>query len=156
MTNRILIPFLAITAALGVGCTTVRPGGSTPNRISTGGAVVTALGGAAGALIGNEVNGARGAAIGAGAGAILTAAAANIVTTNQQNSIDEAKEDGARQERLKIMNDYWDSHATRGGNAPATASTPTTAPATTTVTYPAGVYDGVTYGPREVTVPATR
>ncbi len=149
--NRTLSLILTLSLAL-TGCAT-RPGGiPAPDAVGLGAAVPAVLGAGAGALIGEATGGKKGAIIGAVAGTAVGAVAGNLGGKWYNEQIQEAHEEGARQARVEVMNDYWDSHAINGGNAPK--QTPAQQEKrTTTMTYPPGVYDGVLYGPRQVEVP---
>jgi uncharacterized protein YcfJ len=117
-------------------------------------AAAATLGAVGGAAVGNQISGRDGALIGAAGGAAVAALTANAVGHVMNNKIQEARDQGARDERVKLMNDYWQSQAVDRAHEPA----PETAkkPGTTTMTYPPGVYDGVLYGPRTVEVPVAK
>jgi|GEM_PF-2455806 hypothetical protein len=103
------------------------------------------LGTAGGALIGEEAFNAKWAApAGAAVGMLGTQAYLNYTDKHEAQLVAEAKEEARREERAKLMQDYWieqtgadsvDSHW-KGGERD--------------VRYDAGVYDGVAYGTREL------
>jgi uncharacterized membrane protein YebE (DUF533 family) len=103
------------------------------------------LGTAGGALIGEEAFNAKWAApAGAAVGMIGTQAYLNYSDKHEAQLVAEAKEEARREERAKLMQDYWveqsgsdsvDSYWKNGQRD---------------VRYDAGVYDGVGYGMREL------
>lgn len=114
--------------------------------------MATTLGAAGGAAIGYGIKGKDGALIGAAAGAAAAALGQKAVGTWYNDQIAEAREQGARDERIKVMNEYWKSNAVdKAHERPVSSSDKNSK--TATMVYPPGVYDGVLYGPRTEEVP---
>ena len=151
MRHRHIFPLTAVLALLLAGCVYPRPGAGTTPSVGAGSATVTALGAVGGAALGYGIKGRDGALVGAAGGAALSALAANAASSWHNDKIEEAREQGARDERVKVLNDYWQSQAVDKAHEPAGGSGKKTG--TTTLQYPAGVYDGVIYGPRTIEVP---
>lgn len=152
MKTRLILSLIA-PVFLAFGCAT-RPGGAhAANPLGLGQAVVPLVTAGAGAAIGKSIGGNKGAIIGAAVGAAGGVVGSNATGDWWRNQMEESREQGKREERVKIMNDYWESYATNGGNAPKRSSSDIT-PRTKTVTYPTGVYDGILYGPREIEAPS--
>jgi len=141
-------PLLLIPVIL-AGCVYPRPG--MPAKQTTSGTAMTGamLGAGAGAAIGHNQDGSRGALIGAATGALVGTLTTNAVANFNANQIEEAAEAARREERARVMNDYWQSMAIDGGNSDQTTqSTQTARPKSVPVVYPSGVYDGVLMAPR--------
>ncbi|HVW22056.1 MAG TPA: hypothetical protein VHC86_12650 [Opitutaceae bacterium] len=75
------------------------------------------------------------------AAAVLGGCAAPAPPAPGASAADLAADRARREERLKLMQEYW-QEAT-AGRAP-----PSPAPAAPLLRYPAGTYDGVAFGPR--------
>lgn len=105
------------------------------------------LGAVGGAIVGKQLGGKKGELIGAGAGALIGAIGTSTIQTVYNDQLDEAEETGARKERVKLQNQFWNSNSgvkTQGGGGSKNSSK---------LQYPPGVYDGVKYGPRVEEVP---
>lgn len=143
------IALLCSIALTGCASSSLTP--SHGNRISAGQAGTVLAGTAAGAAVGNEIGGTKGAVIGGAVGAIGTVVAYNAYTDQKNAEIEKAKEQARREERVRIMKEWWKQHAIDAQNeGEPKPSTPTTTKQPT-VTYPAGSYDGVDYVTRQVT-----
>lgn len=73
----------------------------------------------------------------------LAAGCAHSAAPAPPSALDEAAaEQARREERLKIMQEYWQEHAAAAGEKdPGAADTPP-------LEYPAGTYSGINFGPR--------
>jgi uncharacterized protein YcfJ len=100
-------------------------------------------GGAAGALIGDKLGRGTGALIGGAAGLAGAALIHNAVASSDDQKTAEVVEQARRQERLKIMQDYWLDHTLSAGRE--TSGQAGNAPL---LEYPAGTYSGILFAPR--------
>ncbi len=99
---------------------------------------------AAGAVIGKEVGGNTGAVIGGATGLVASALAYNAATTTADKRAAELAEQARREERLKIMQDYWFDQTLS-----AKAELGALAAHAPLLNYPAGTYDGIRFAPRQ-------
>jgi hypothetical protein len=143
-----LLPFALITVlTLLAGCATATsPVASMPaagSQVTLGEAAELGAGGAAGALIGDKLGGGTGALIGGAAGLAGAALIHNAVASSGDQKTAEVVEQARRQERLKIMQDYWLDHTLSAGRE--TSGQAGNAPL---LEYPAGTYSGILFAPR--------
>lgn len=148
------IAVLTVAAScLFAGCSS-SPYQAKPQKRTTAGEVaVLGAGTAAGYAIGKAVGGDEGALIGAGVGLVGTAVASNLVQNARERELAEAMEQARREERLKVMNEYWKGRAIEGRRPDGSASEPSEISPTRQMDYPAGNYNGVEYAPRTLPVP---
>ena len=145
---------IALTAALLLldGCASpTSPVASAPaagSQVTLGEAAELGVGGAAGAVIGDKLGGGTGALIGGAAGLAGAALIHNAVASTDDQKTAEAVEQARRQERLKIMQDYWRDQTLSAGPAAAVGSD-----RTPLLNYPAGTYSGILFAPRLATEP---
>lgn len=140
-----------LAIATTTGCITRRPDSTVQPRSSTGSVISGVIGAAGGALIGKQVGGKNGTVVGAAAGALVAQVGTEIASNNRQAKLEEAREAGAREARARVLIDYQRSRTSQANpSSSGEGSKPKTVPAD----YPAGVYDGVVYGPRTESVPA--
>jgi hypothetical protein len=143
-----LLPFALIAVlTLLVGCAAatspIAATSAAGPQVTLGEAAELGAGGAAGALIGDKLGGGTGALIGGAAGLAGAALIHNAVASSDDQKTSEAVEQARRQERLKIMQDYWREQTLsarretsgQAGNAPL-------------LEYPAGTYSGLLFAPR--------
>ncbi len=116
----------------------------TPGQIATLG-----VGTAAGAAIGKEIGGDKGAVLGGATGLIASALAYNTATASADQRVAEVTEQARREERLKIMQDYWFDQTL----SPKRESSGIVA-AAPLLNYPAGTYDGISFAPRQAGDPS--
>jgi len=144
MKSLVLIFSLAL---LVTGCSSPSsPVEAEPSASHTSGRELLAIGGAAaaGAAIGNEISGEEGALIGAGVGLLAGAAANNIAGERTAQREAELMEAARRDERTRIMNEYWEAQryspnsSSMGGEGSSEAQ----------IAYPGGYYEGVNMAPR--------
>lgn len=112
--------------------------------VSAGQVATLGIGTAAGAAIGKEIGGNSGAVIGGATGLVASALAYNTAAASSDQRVAEVAEQARREERLKIMQDYWYDQTL----SPKRESTSIVA-ATPLLNYPAGTYDGIRYAPRQ-------
>lgn len=116
---------------------------SNQNSLSFGQVATLGAGTAAGAVIGDKIGGNTGALIGGAAGLAGTAIVSNAVRSSAAQDSAEAAEKARREERLKIMQDYWNDKTL---SAEAGGSSALQAPQL--LQYPAGIYSGIRFAPR--------
>ena len=141
-----LCPWLCFAAACFGGCalptSPVAPSTSA-SRLSLGDIATLGAGTAVGAVIGDKLGGNTGALVGGATGLAAAALIRNSVTSATDSASAEAAEQARREERLKIMQDYWEDQ-TLAAKTESTGSL-TRAPL---LSYPAGTYSGVNFAPR--------
>ena len=150
---RRLQPILIAALPLLAGCATpTSPVASAPaagSEVTLGEAATLATGGIAGAAIGDKLGGGTGALIGGAAGLAGAALIHNAIVSADDQKTAEAIEQARRQERLKIMQDYWRDQTlsaqreTSGGLSHAPL-----------LEYPAGTYSGLIFASRLAADPA--
>lgn len=142
MHTRIILCMVALSLT---GCAIPTSPLETRSRSVSAGQVATlGIGTAAGAAIGKEIGGNSGAVIGGATGLIASALAYNTATASADQRIAEVAEQARREERLKIMQDYWYDQTL----SPKRESTGIVA-ATPLLNYPAGTYEGIRFAPRQ-------
>jgi hypothetical protein len=115
------------------------PGAPSPAPGSLGEAALLGAGAAAGAAVGDALDGGTGALAG---GAVGLAGAALIGRAGAGDATREAVERARREERIKVMQRYWDDRTlSRGPDSGA-------APAPELLEYPAGSYSGINFAAR--------
>lgn len=132
------------------GCMTARSpvtAKPAPNATSASEALVLAGGTAAGAGLGYAITGDEtGAAIGAGAGLLATAVTRNVLADRRAQRDAELIESGRRQERVLIMDEYWNAERRKkNGSSDTSAGYFDSA---VSVQYEGGVREGVNFAPR--------
>ena len=116
---------------------------SSQGSLSLGQVATLGAGTAAGAVLGDKLGGNIGAVIGGAAGLAGTAIVSNAVHANASKHSAEAAEEARREERLKILQDYWnDKTLSSQADAATGAQAPELLP------YPAGIYSGIRFAPR--------
>ena len=128
------LPAAAALATVLAGC--AQPGAG---HLGLGQVAGLGIGTAAGAVIGDKLGGGAGAAIGGVAG---LAGAAWLTNGTPDSALQAAAEAARREERQKIMREYW-AEPTEAGNA-----APLRAGAGPLLRYPAGTYAGINFGAR--------
>jgi hypothetical protein len=123
-----------LALALG-GC--ARPGAG---HLDVGQVAGLGVGTAAGAVIGDKLGGNTGALLGGAAG---LAGAAWLTSGTPDAVVQDAAEAARRDERQKIMNQYWAEETESGEGAAAGGSA-----AGPPLHYPAGTYDGINFAAR--------
>lgn len=111
----------------------------TPMQVATLG-----LGGVTGALIGEKLAGDTGALVGSATGLAAAALLHNAGASASDRRLAEIIEQARREERLRIMQEYWRDR-TKADKSPKTGPS-LRAPAP--LHYPAGTYSGVNFAPR--------
>lgn len=144
-------PFLCMLAGLLGGCAypTSPVSSSSPGSLSLGQVATLGAGTAAGAVIGDKLGGNTGALIGGAAGLAGTAIVSNVIHSSASHDSAEAVEQARREERLKILQDYWTDKTL---SAQADAATGAQAPEL--LAYPAGIYSGIRFAPRMAANPS--
>ena len=146
-----LVPCLMLPALLAAGCAYPTSPVSTEskNSLSIGQVATLGAGTAAGAVLGDKIAGNTGALIGGAAGLAGVALVSNAVHSSASQESAEAAEAARREERLKIMQDYWYDKTLSaqadeaGGNHPPQV-----------LQYPAGTYSGIRFAPRVAADPS--
>lgn len=112
--------------------------------LTTGQVATVGLGAAAGAIAGKQIGGDTGALIGGATGLVGSALIHNAVAAKAEQDNAERAEQVRREERLKIMQDYWydQTLAANAGGGPGQISPEPL------LRYPAGYYEGVRFAPR--------
>jgi hypothetical protein len=134
--------------AFQTGCMSspVSPGLATPAASSFPEWALLGLGTAGGAAVGQSIQDSWGAPVGAAVALAGTAAYLQYQNDQKRQLVAEAKEEARREERAKLMQDYWieatgqDSLGNWRGNE-------------RDVRYDAGVYDGIAYERRDLSRP---
>jgi hypothetical protein len=98
---------------------------------------------AVGGVLGDKIGGTTGALVGGAVGLAGTALVSNAIHSSATQASAEAAEAARREERLKILQDYWNDKTL---SAQADAATGAQAPAP--LEYPAGTYSGIRFAPR--------
>lgn len=100
-----------------------------------------------GAFAGQKLAGNTGGLLGGATGLVAGALINNTIVASADQQRSEAVEQARREERLRIMREYWrDRTETEKPTARRAAFPP--APL---LAYPAGVYDGINFAPRLAT-----
>ena len=122
----------------------------TRSRTVTPGQVATiGVGTTAGAVIGKEIGGNTGAVIGGATGLLASALAYDAATTTADQRAAELAEQARREERLKIMQDYWFDQTLSAKSEPSAlvAHGPL-------LNYSAGTYGDIRFTPRQAADPS--
>jgi len=147
-----LYPWLCFAVAWAGGCalptSPVAPSTST-NPVTLGDVATLGAGTAAGAVIGEKLGGSTGALVGGATGLAAATLIRNGANSATDASIAEAVEQARREERLKIMQDYWEDQTLGPKMEPSGKLS-----AVPLLSYPAGSYSGVNFGPRLAPDPA--
>jgi hypothetical protein len=134
------LPGLLLGAILSGGCAfPTSPVPAPPDAGDTGRVALLGAGAAAGAILGDRLDGRAGAVAGGAAG---LAGAALVERAQTTASGREAVEQARREERIKIMQEYWRDRTLSARPEPGGA------PAAAPLEYPAGTYSGINFGPR--------
>jgi hypothetical protein len=138
---------LLVIAGLALaGC--AQPGAS-PGQLGVGQVAGLGVGTAAGAVIGDKLGGTTGAVVGGAAGLAGAAWLTNEVAAASGPGAAEAAEAARRDERQKIMRQYW-YEQTEALQGDASSGTGPGLP----LHYPAGAYDGINFGARTAPDPS--
>lgn len=147
MCKKITLVSLVIPVLLLTGCVSGRSPVSASSRNPTTAKEVAIIGGStvAGGLIGHTITGDdTGTAIGAGFGLVGGAVANNLLEKKQAQREAELLEQGRREERARILDEYWlaDRLQTQvSGNSGSYFPD-------TQVQYEGGIYEGINVAPR--------
>lgn len=132
------------------GCTP-QPKLYPPEQSGFSNGAVLAAGAGGGAYIGNSINKDYGAPVGAVVGLGAGMLTNSYLSGKEREAYFAGLAEGARQERSKLMREYWkertlslNQNGQTGGGIPNPRGTDS-------IYYPAGVVDGVRYGPRNST-----
>ena len=137
--------FIYLIAVFAGGCAVPTSPLETRSRSVSPGQVATlGVGTAAGAALGTEIGGDTGAVIGGATGLIASALAYNTATATADQRATELAEQARREERLKIMQDYWYDQTL----SPKREAVGVVAHAPL-LNYPAGIYGGIRFAPRQ-------
>jgi hypothetical protein len=117
--------------------------GAAPGRLGAGQVAGLGVATAAGAVVGDKLGGTTGALVGGAAGLAGSAWLANELAAASGPGAAEAAEAARRDERQKIMRQYW-YEQTEALQADAPPGTGAGLP----LHYPAGAYDGINFGAR--------
>jgi hypothetical protein len=133
-------PCLLLGAILNGGCAfPTSPVPLAPDFGDAGQIALLGAGAAAGAILGDRLDGRTGAMAGGAAG---LAGSALIERAQTAAASGEAVEQARREERIKIMQEYWRDRTLSARPDPGAA------PAAAPLEYPAGTYSGINFGPR--------
>ena len=136
---------ICLFAVLAGGCALpTSPLETRARSVSPGQVATLGVGTAAGAVIGKEIGGNTGAVIGGATGLVASALTYNTATASADQRAAELIEQARREERLKIMQDYWYDQTL----SPRREATGVIAQASL-LNYPAGTYDGIRFAPRQ-------
>jgi len=100
-----------------------------------------------GAFAGQKLAGNTGALLGSAAGLVAGSLAYNAIISSADQQRLEAVEQARREERLRIMREYWRDRTETEKPAARRAAFPPTP----LLRYPAGTYDGFKFAPRLAT-----
>jgi len=134
----------ALVLVLGGCAYPTSPVSSSPQgSLSVAQVATLGAGTAAGAFLGEKIGGSTGALIGGTAGLAGTALVSNALRGNASRGAAEAAEAARREERLKILQDYWYDQTLS-----AEAGRATSPQNDELLQYPAGIYSGIRFAPR--------
>ena len=146
---RSISSLILATALLG-GCaspTSPLTSRTASERLSTGQVVAVGAGGMLGAFAGQKLAGNTGALLGGATGLVAGSLVHNAVISSADQQRLEAVEQARREERLRIMREYWRDRTETEKPAARRAAFPPTP----LLPYPAGIYDGINFAPRLAT-----
>lgn len=103
------------------------------------------IGAAGGAFAGNAINKQVGAPIGAAVGALAAGGTAYVLQDRKAREIQEAYEEGQRQGRAQVLDEWWSENAVLDDPAEKERKK---GPRTRQIPLPAGVYESVPYHSR--------
>jgi hypothetical protein len=106
---------------------------------------VGTLGAAGGAFAGNAINKQVGAPIGAAVGGLAAGGAAYVLQDRKAREIQEAYEEGQREARAQVLDEWWSENAVL---TDPIDSTHKKGPRTRQIPTPAGTYESVPYHAR--------
>lgn len=104
-----------------------------------------AVGAAGGAVAGNAINKQVGGPIGAAVGTLAAGGTAYVLQDRKAREIQEAYEEGQRQGRAQVLDDWWSENAVLDDPAEKERKK---GPRTRQIPLPAGVYESVPYHSR--------
>ena len=140
--------FVLILAAglLASGCYYSHPlQGRQPSAFNGTTVAAGTIGAAGGAFAGNAINKQVGAPIGAAVGALAAGGTAYVLQDRKAREIQEAYEDGQRQGRAQVLDEWWSENAVLDDPAEKDRKK---GPRTRQVPLPAGIYESVPYHSR--------
>ena len=144
-TMKSIILALAVGLATS-GCYYSHPLQSRPASAFNGTTVTAgAVGAAGGALIGNSVNKQVGGPIGAAVGTLAAGGTAYALQNRKQRELEEAYEEGQRQGRAQVLDDWWSENVVLNDPAERAGKK---GPRTRQIPLPAGIYESVPYHSR--------
>jgi len=126
------------------GCYYSRPLQARPASAFNGTTVAAGtIGAAGGAFAGNAINKQVGAPIGAAVGALAAGGTAYVLQDRKAREIQEAYEEGQRQGRAQVLDEWWSENAVLDDPREHKKG-----PRTRQIPSPAGVYESVPYHSR--------
>lgn len=147
-TIKSLIPILAV-GLLASGCYYSHPLQARPTSSFNGTTVAAGtLGAAGGAFAGNAINKQVGAPIGAAVGALAAGGGAYVLQDRKAREIQEAYEEGQRQARAQVLEDWWSENAVLDDPGGPSGQDHKKGPRTRQIPLPAGIYESVPYHSR--------
>jgi len=147
----IAFPFLAVAMVLsGCASSPVAPMAQYSGGNAVSDIAVLGVAGAGGAVAGHAINAKYGAPVGAVVGLGAGAVTNSIMDSKKTQALSEAYEQGARDARILVMNQYW---MEKSQIPPQANGAPAQAMAARQVAYEAGTYDGVMMLPRVESTP---
>jgi hypothetical protein len=106
------------------------------------------IGAAGGAFAGNAINKQVGAPVGAAVGALAAGGTAYVLQDRKAREIQEAYEDGEREGRAQVLDEWWSENAVLDDPGGPSGQDHKKGPRTRQIPLPAGIYESVPYHSR--------